>query len=66
MAYMVSISTTCQADYCKKPRTHRVCSQINESKGDYCKRHAKKRLDEMQATEDRAFATRAPQNGATS
>lgn len=62
MAYMVSISTTCQAfdGACKRPRTHRVYSTINESKGEYCKRHAEKRLAEVQATEDRHCAAPSP------
>ncbi len=63
MAYMIAIHTRCQniMPTCHRPRTHRVYSRINESKGEYCRRHAEKRLDEMQATEDRSMcATLSP------
>jgi hypothetical protein len=58
MAYMFSIQTTCQKEGCKKPRSHRVCNQRNDTMGDYCKKHAEERLDDLERTELRQFRSR--------
>jgi len=51
MAFMFRINTRCQMGNCRKLPTHRVCNRINDTVGDYCKRHAEQRLRDLQATE---------------
>lgn len=51
MAYMYRISHQCDREGCRKPRAYRVCDRRNDSKGDFCKRHAGERLRDLAATE---------------
>lgn len=61
MAYMVPISAKCQAfGACTRRRTHCVFGENGDNYGEYCTRHAEKRLTELQATEDRHRAASSP------
>ena len=53
MAYMFAINTSCQHDGCRKPATHRVCKQTNDTIGTFCKKHALVRLASLEAAETR-------------
>lgn len=68
MAYMFRVATRCQFPGCTKLFTHRVCNRINDTMGNFCEKHAKARLTELQAVEDRILKSRtgagAPPPGA--
>ncbi len=59
MAYMYRIGTTCNHSGCHRAQTYRVCDARNDTKGDYCKRHATARLASQQATENQLKARSA-------
>lgn len=53
MAYMTSIDGECRNGTCKKRATHSVFNRQNSSYGDYCKKHAKGLVANLNEYEER-------------
>lgn len=60
MAHVVALPKL-ECRYCHKPATHRVFNSVNAPIGEYCSKHAAKRLAEIQTLE--ASANRQPTEG---
>ena len=60
MAYKKAINSECNASLCGSDASYRVFNNKNSVAGEFCKRHADKRVRELKRAEEAVEAARRP------